>query len=218
MEVRRLAVVRRSDESGLQPRDAFLVERPAEPGPVEKVGRVDAVPPQAHPPDAGRSALRLPERQQPVARPQERRVVSAPRPEPLGELALQVSVSRLRERLPVAQMEQLPVLRAVLPLGAAQLPLELLRQEQCPERLEVATEARQVSGQWPERPVPHAREQARPVLPEAQRRVQRDAQASTWPPSSRLPQRLLSRPSRGNVSERVRRARCRASSSASSSR
>ena len=88
MEVRRRAVVRRSDESGLQPQGAFLAERPGEPGPVEKVGRVDAVPPQAHPPDAGRSALRLPERQQPVARPQERRVVPAPRPEPLGELAL----------------------------------------------------------------------------------------------------------------------------------
>jgi hypothetical protein len=96
MEARRPDAVRRSDESGLQPLDAFLVERPAEPGPVEKVARVDAVPPQAHPLDAGRSALLLPEQLQPVVRPQERRVVSAPRPEPQGESALQVSVSQLR--------------------------------------------------------------------------------------------------------------------------
>ena len=55
-------------------------------------------------------------------------------------------MSRLRGPRRVAQMEQLPVLRAALPLGVALLPLELLRQEQCPEQLEVATEARQVSG------------------------------------------------------------------------
>ena len=84
MEARRPDAVRRSDESGLQPLDAFPAERLGEPGPVEKVARVDAVPPQAHPLDAGRSALRLPGRQQRVARPQERRAA----PEPLGELAL----------------------------------------------------------------------------------------------------------------------------------
>jgi len=84
MEARRPDAVRRSDESGPQPQGAFPAERLGEPGPVEKVARVDAVPPQAHPLDAGRSALRLPGRQQRVARPQERRAA----PEPLGELAL----------------------------------------------------------------------------------------------------------------------------------
>ena len=142
MEARRPDAVRRSDESGLQPLDAFLVERPGELGPVEKVARVDAVPPQAHPLDAGRSALLLPQQLQPVARPQERRAA----PEPLGELALQVSVSQLQEQTLVAWTEQRPVLRAALPLGAAQLPLELLRQEQCRAQMQVATEARQVSG------------------------------------------------------------------------
>lgn len=115
-----------------------------------------------------------------VARPQARRVVPEPRPEPPDGLVPQVSVVRLLELQPVLRLAQQPwlPLRAVLPLGV----LEWLPEALLPERLEqrrASMEALSALAQQPEPRVLHelAREREPQVLPEAQP-VQWDAQAS----------------------------------------
>lgn len=181
-EARRLAVVRPSDESGPQPQVACLAERPGDTGPAEMVARAVFVPLAeqmvlVRPEQLlrGRPVQRLP-----VVRPQARRVVPEPRPEPPDGLVPQVSVVRLLELQPVLRLAQpwLP-LRAVLPLGVLEwLPEALL----LPERLEqrrASMEALPALAQQPEPRVLHelAREREPQVLPEAQP-VQWDVQAS----------------------------------------
>jgi hypothetical protein len=118
-EARRPAVVRRWDESGLQPRAAFHVERPGELAPVERVVRAVSVLSAEHQPDAERPAQWPLEQPLPVGPAQEPLVVPVPRPELLGEWALQASELQLQGRLPVEQAERRLAPRVALPRDAA---------------------------------------------------------------------------------------------------